>query len=319
MTQQDPAFTAKGRFWRGNLHTHSTRSDGVLSPEEVCRRYKAEGYDFLALNAHFVGDFGYPIVDTVPMRDAGFTTILGAELHSGAMENGELWHILAVGLPADFAPSNSPYFVPVEGQETGAEIAARAVAAGAFVAIAHPQWSGLTLADARAITAAHAVEVYNHGCAMGCDRADGFAIADLLLTEGRKLTLIATDDAHFSEPDHFGGWVMVKAEKNEPEALLAALKAGHFYSSQGPELRDVRVEGGKLIVESSAVVSVVALGHGTGAKAVHGASMTRTEVPLERLNNSPWVRAAVIDAAGKRAWSNPIWVGAQGKNPRVAG
>ena len=108
MTHQDPAFTAKGRFWRGNLHTHSTRSDGVLSPEEVCRRYKAEGYDFMALTDHFVGAFGYPIVDTVPMRDAGFTTILGAELHSGAMANGELWHILAVGLPADFAPSNSP-------------------------------------------------------------------------------------------------------------------------------------------------------------------------------------------------------------------
>ena len=42
------AFTAPGRFWRGNLHTHSTRSDGVVSPEEVCRRYRAEGYDFLA-------------------------------------------------------------------------------------------------------------------------------------------------------------------------------------------------------------------------------------------------------------------------------
>jgi hypothetical protein len=319
MTHQDPAFTAKGRFWRGNLHTHSTRSDGFLSPEEVRRRYKAEGYDFMALTDHFVGAFGYPIVDTVPMRDAGFTTILGAELHSGAMANGELWHILAVGLPADFAPSNSPSFVPVAGQETGAEIAARAVAAGAFVAIAHPQWSGLTLADARTITAAHAVEIYNHGCAMGCDRPDGFAIADLLLTEGRKLTLIATDDAHFSEPDHFGGWVMVKSEANEPEALLSALKAGHFYSSQGPELRDVRIEGGKLIVECSAVSSIVALGWGTGAKAVHGHSMTRGEVSLDRLNNSPWIRAAVIDAAGKRAWSNPIWLGEHGANPRVAG
>ena len=319
MTHQDPAFTAKGRFWRGNLHTHSTRSDGVLSPEEVCRRYKAEGYDFMALTDHFVGAYGYPIVDTVPMRDAGFTTILGAELHSGAMANGELWHILAVGLPADFAPSNSPSFVPVAGQETGAEIAARAVAAGAFVAIAHPQWSGLTLVDARTITAAHAVEIYNHGCAMGCDRPDGFAIADLLLTEGRKLTLIATDDAHFSEPDHFGGWVMVKAEANEPEALLSALKAGHFYSSQGPELRDVRIEGGKLIVECSAVSSIVALGWGTGAKAVHGHSVTRGEVSLDRLNNSPWIRAAVIDAAGKRAWSNPIWLGEHGANPRVAG
>jgi hypothetical protein len=93
-----------------------------------------------------------------------------------------------------------PDFVPRPDQETAAEIAARAVAAGAFVAIAHPQWSGLTLADARSITAAHAVEVYNHGCATGCDRPDGFAIADLLLTEGRRLTMIATDDAHFSSP-----------------------------------------------------------------------------------------------------------------------
>jgi hypothetical protein len=309
MTLRDPAFTATGRFWRGNLHTHSTRSDGVLSPEEVCRRYRAEGYDFIALTDHFIGDYGYPIVDTVPMRGDGFTTILGAELHSGAMENGELWHILAVGLPADFAPSNSPSFLPIAGQETGPELAARAVAAGAFVAIAHPQWSGLTLADARSITAAHAVEIYNHGCYAGCDRPDGTAIADLLLTEGRRLTMIATDDAHFYEPDHFGGWVMVKSAENTPDALLGALKAGHFYSSQGPELRDVRIEGDHLVVECSAAVSVMALGKGTGAKSVHGHSMTHASVPLTRLNDSPWVRAVVVDAGGKRAWSNPIWRG----------
>ncbi|MEO1613467.1 MAG: PHP domain-containing protein, partial [Pseudomonadota bacterium] len=124
------AFDAPGRFWRGNLHTHSTRSDGVLAPEEVCRRYRAEGYDFIALTDHFVGLYDYPIVDTKPFRDDGFTTILGAELHSGAMENGELWHVLAVGLPEDFAASNSPHFMPVEDQESGAEIARRAREAG---------------------------------------------------------------------------------------------------------------------------------------------------------------------------------------------
>ena len=317
MTLHLPAFTAPGRFWRGNLHTHSTRSDGVLDPEEVCRRYRAEGYDFLAITDHFVGHYGYPVTDTKPMRTNSFTTILGAELHSGAMANGELWHILAVGLPPDFAPSNSPGFVPENGQETGPELAARAVASGAFVAIAHPQWSGLTLPDARSITAAHAVEIYNHGCAMGCDRPDGFAIADLLLTEGRDLSMIATDDAHFSEPDHFGGWVMVKSEANEPEALLAALKAGHFYSTQGPDLRDVRIEDDHIVVECSAVASVIAIGWGTGAKAVHGHSLTRAKVPLERLNNTPWLRVAIIDAAGKRAWSNPIRTGLTAKNPRV--
>lgn len=310
------AFTAPGRFWRGNLHSHCTNSDGVLPAEEVCRRYKAEGYDFLAITDHFIGIYGYPMTDTRPCRDADFTTLIGAELHSGAQSNGELWHILAVGLPDDFARPTTTGFSAEPGQETGPQIAARAAAAGAFVAIAHPQWSGLTLADARTIEAAHAIEIYNHGCGTGCDRPDGAGIADLLLTEGRRLTLIATDDSHFHEPDHFGGWVMVKATENTPDALLAALKRGDFYASQGPQIHDVRIEGDTAHVECSAAISVVALGRGTGASSVHGHSMTRAEVPLKRLTGSPWVRISVIDAAGKRAWSNPIWREA-GKTPHI--
>src|SRR4028119_425813 len=147
MNAWEDTWHGAGRFWRGNLHTHSTLSDGVLSPEEVCRRYRDEGYDFLSLTDHFVGAYGYPIAATVPFRTNRFTTIPGAELHAGAMRNGELWHVLAVGLPADFAPPHAPAFRSVEGQESAAEIAARARAAGAYVAIAHPQWSGLTLDD----------------------------------------------------------------------------------------------------------------------------------------------------------------------------
>ncbi|MFN3642469.1 MAG: PHP domain-containing protein [Gemmobacter sp.] len=300
-------FTAPGRFFRGNLHTHSNRSDGVLDPAEVCRRYADEGYDFISLTDHFIGAYGYPVTDTRALRTNRFTTIPGAELHAGAMANGELWHILAVGLPEDFTPPHAPGFRPVEGQETGPALAARARAAGAFVAIAHPQWSGLTLADARSLAAAHAVETYNHGCAVGCDRPDGFAIADLLLTEGRRLTLCATDDAHFTEPDHFGGWVMVKAVENDPEALLAALKAGHYYASTGPEIRHIEITEGAAVVECSAAVSVIVQGRGTAATAVHGTSMTRASVPLARFAASPWLRVTVIDAAGRRAWSNPYW------------
>jgi len=299
-------FDLPGRFWRGNLHTHSTRSDGALDPAEVCRRYKAEGYDFIALTDHFVGCFGYPIVDTTAYRTDGFTTLLGAELHSGAMENGELWHILAVGLPPEFMPGNAPGFRPVAGQETGPELAARARAAGAFVAIAHPQWSGMTLADARSIDAAHAVEIYNHGCEVGAARPDGSALADLLLSEGRALTLCATDDAHFTEPDHFGGWVMVRAQQNSPELLLAALKAGEYYSTQGPELRDITLDGNVLTVASTAVVSVIVQGAGSAAQAVHGQSMTLSRQLLDRFKGSDWIRVTVIDSAGRRAWSNPI-------------
>lgn len=304
----DPAFAAPGRFFRGNLHTHSILSDGVLSPDEVCRRYQAEGYDFISLTDHFVGAFDYPLVDTRPYRDNTFTTLIGAELHSGVMENGELWHLLAVGLPFDFKPSNSPSFVPVKGQETGPEIAARAREAGAFVAVAHPEWSGLTINDARSIEAAHAIETYNHGCATHCDRGNGFHTLDLLLSEGRRLNLCATDDAHFDEPDHFGGWVMVKAEANEPEPLLEALKSGHYYSSQGPELRSIEWSDTEVTVECSAVQAVIVQGHGSAAICKRGESITRKSIRINALaDRSPWMRVTLIDSAGRKAWSNPVW------------
>lgn len=252
--------------------------------------------------------YDFSIADTVPYRDAAFTTILGAELHSGAQDNGEMWHVLAVGLPTDFAPSKAQFFVADETQETGPEIARRARDAGACVAVAHPHWSGLTLDDVRSLEAAHAVEAYNHGCAMGCDRADGFHTLDPLLAEGRHLDLIATDDAHFTEPDHFGGWVMVKAQTNEPGTLVESLKAGTFYSSQGPELRDIRIVDRHVEVDCSSAVSIIVQSGGNKAKAVHGLSMTQGRLPLNYFTQWPWIRVTVIDAAGRRAWSNPIWL-----------
>lgn len=301
-------FTTPGKFHRGNLHTHSTNSDGVLPPEEVCRRYQAQGYDFIALTDHFVGLFGYPISDTAPCRNDRFTTILGVEMHTGAMEKGNIWHILAIGLPADFTPPNAPDFLSVEGSETGAEIARRARDAGAFVAIAHPHWSGMTEADARTIDAAHAVEIYNHGCMIDNDRGEGFLTLEHLLNEGRQLNMVATDDAHFNTPDYFGGWVMVKATENNPDALLAALKAGEFYSSLGPEIRDIRIGKDSIEVDCTAAVTIIVQGQGTSMATLHGDTMTTGHLSLNRLSNSAWIRVTVIDRAGKRAWSNPIWL-----------
>ena len=37
---------------RYDLHSHSTRSDGLLSPAEVVRRAAARGVDVLALTDH---------------------------------------------------------------------------------------------------------------------------------------------------------------------------------------------------------------------------------------------------------------------------
>jgi len=308
---QHPAFARPGSFFRGNIHTHSTVSDGKLEPAEVCRRYAEAGYDFICLSDHFVGQYGYPVTDTRGHRTNRFTTILGAEVHSGRMANGELWHLLAVGLPLDFAPSGQERFDPIDSAEAPDALARRCAAAGAFVAVAHPEWNGTTPEDARLIAVADAVEIYNHGCHVESDRGFGIAVWDALMNEGRRLNACATDDAHFNGPDHFGGWVMVKAETNEPTALLAALKAGAFYSTTGPEIHDFRVEDGTAYISCSPAEHIIAIGQAAASKVAHGDGITRAELKLtgNRFERSAWVRVAVQDAAGKRAWSNPIWLG----------
>jgi hypothetical protein len=308
MSIRQAAFAARGRFWRGNLHAHSTLSDGALPPEEVCRRYRAEGYDFICLSDHLVGRYGYPIAETTAFRSNSFTTILGAEVHADRLLNGEIWHLLAVGLPPEFERPDVPDFDASQSGESIETLAARCAEAGAFVAIVHPQWYGLTLADARRVEAAHAIEIYNHVSAVECDRGDGAAVLDLLLTEGRRLTACATDDAHFMGPDHFGGWVMVKAEQLEPMALVRALRAGAYYSSQGPRLHDVRVDGREILVESSPVDRVVAAGARSAATALHGNGLMAARLPLAPFAEGGWLRITVADAQGRRAWSNPVWL-----------
>ncbi|MEI8179764.1 CehA/McbA family metallohydrolase [Aestuariivirga sp.] len=299
-------FSSPGRFWRGNLHTHSNLSDGALEPKQVIDAYREAGYDFMQLSEHFIDHFGYPIADTRGFRSNNFTTLLGVELHAPETAVGELWHIVAAGLPLDF-PRN------LKG-ETGAELARRAREAGAFIGIAHPAWSQLSIEDGRAIDAAHAVEIYNHGCAVENDRGDGWYLLDQMLTEGHRLTAFATDDAHFKSFDYFGGWVHVKAESLDPDALLESLKQGLYYSSMGPQIHGIEMNGKEITITCSPVDTITVVCGNSRSAVRTGKALTETSFDLAKLEKgwllkktSPWFRVTVIDGGGKRAWSNPIW------------
>ncbi|MBM3389623.1 MAG: phosphotransferase [Betaproteobacteria bacterium] len=292
-------FHQAGRFYKGNLHTHSTTSDGVLGAEEVCRRYRERGYDFICLSDHFLPAYKFPITDTRPFRTEGFTTILGAEVHVPDTDLGEKWHLLANGLPLDFEPTRPG--------ETAPEIAARCAAAGAFVSMVHPAWNSLSLADASSITAAHAIEVYNHTSAVKTDRGDGTVLLDQLLSRGHRLNALACDDAHFEADDAFGAWVMVKALSRDPDALVAALKAGHYYSSTGAEIHDMRFEGDELVVACSPASGVYLQGKGSRAAQLLGRDITLARLPAHKMGKHGFMRVTVVNAHGQRAWSNPIW------------
>jgi hypothetical protein len=294
------AFDAPGRFWRGNLHTHTTMSDGALSPADTVDAYRTSGYDFLAITDHFKPKYGYPLTDTRPLRTPTFTTLLGAELHAPRTTHASEWHILAVGLPPDFPPSDRG--------ETGPLLARRARRSGAFIGMAHPAASLLTVADAQTLDAAHAVEVYNAVSAWE-DRGDSWHLCDILLARGHRLTAYAADDAHFQPDDPPGcaAWVQVKARSLDPVDLLAALKAGNYYSSTGPSLHDISTTPGEITIKCSPATRVLVTGGVPGKRVRAGKDLTEVTLPTGMFKNT-FARVTVIDADGGRAWSNPIWL-----------
>jgi hypothetical protein len=277
--------------------------------------YRDNGYDFVALTDHCIGRFGHPITDTRSLRTSGFMTLIGAELHAPRTQVGSLWHIVAAGLPLDFDAS--------EPGEPGPQLAARAAAAGAFVIVAHPAYYGLTVADVESVPAAHALEIFNGASALAYEMGDSGHILDVLTSRGRRIDACATDDAHFPPeypeyPDHGLGWVEVKAEENDPDAIVAALRAGHFYASEGPKLLNVTIDQDEVVVSSSPVRKVIVSGGGERYECRYGADLTETRVPLTMFQNGSfevdpllgtYLRLTVVDAHGKRAWTNPIWLG----------
>jgi hypothetical protein len=294
-------FDWPGRFFRGNIHSHSTRSDGLLSPAEVVSAYREQGYEFVAITDHFIERYGFPITDTSPYRTADFTTLLGAELHARRLQNGIIWDLLAIGLPLDFAPGPK--------DEPAGALCARARAAGAFVAIAHPAWNGVVHSDAVSIIdAVDAVEIHNEGHTLDSDRGSGWYLADSLATAGHRFSTFAADDAHFKADrvDRFGGWIHVRAESLDPEALLESLKRGHYYASTGPEIQNVTIAASEIIVECDPAVGVMLGGAGTVRRYVRGNDITRAAFPLAPFADA-FFRVIVVRADGRKAWTSPIW------------
>ncbi|HEX2739473.1 MAG TPA: hypothetical protein VHM69_03420 [Rubrobacter sp.] len=123
----------------------------------------------------------------------------------------------------------------------------------------------------------------------------------------------AGDDAHFGHPrDRFGGWVEVYCDRLDPDALLGSMKAGRYYSTQGPALREILVDGDRLRVETSGVYAITLTGGGdrwqSGSErhSETGEPIFEAEFDLDPFRGS-YCRVTVVDTAGRRAWSNPVW------------
>src|SRR3954453_851093 len=248
------AFASSGEWFRGNLHTHSDRSDGMAPVEQVIAEYRAAGYDFLVLTDHFEARWGWTVTDTTAARDGSFTTLLGAELSSADWDDEDVFWVNAIGLPADF-PAPAP-------GEPYAALIHRAARAGAYNVLLHPGLTNFLDFDRLPARDLHAVETFNVNAAHSWpDQAEGRYAVDALLARGHRLHVAVGDDAHWLHRwDRFRAWVQVRAERLEPEALLQALHAGAYYSTQGPRIEHVSVDGDRVHVTCSPARAIALTG-----------------------------------------------------------
>jgi hypothetical protein len=282
-----------GSWWKGNTHIHSTASDGGKTFCELAELYHGAGYDFLFRTDHWVASDVRSDTDQYSLL-----WLDGIEL-DGVESTGTSYHVVALGS-----------FQGVK-HGMGIEQGIKAVRAqGGMLILAHPHWTGNTFEDA-----VHwqfdGVEVYNHVCRWLNGKGDGGPYWNAMLTHYPNTLAFSVDDAHIrpGQPGWNGGWVMVNAPECTPAAILAALKAGNFYSSCGPQIKSIEYEAGKVSIHCSPVQVARLVGPGSlGARTGSFDGSLLTNATFEIPQAWQYAYLEIEDEQGRRAWTNPLFV-----------
>ncbi|WP_116187406.1 CehA/McbA family metallohydrolase [Paenibacillus taihuensis] len=309
------SFMDGGNWYKGNLHGHSTLSDGALTPEELRKAYKERGYSFIAHSEHdFFTNFeqeNEPNFILLPASEVGIRmpagdirifhlhVIMGTDEHLRAATKEPLRHM---------EPIIWPDFVSID---TAQQFIDDMVARGNIVMFNHPHWSTVEWEDVYALDNLFALEVYNHCSEWHENMGNSRIMWETLLRKGKKLWGTATDDNHNRYPgdiynDSFGGWVVVKAPELTRNAVVQALVEGSFYSSTGPEIYEFRIENNEVIFECSPVERIYMNGDVRQYQIELGENITSLRKKLR--GDEKFIRVECLDKFGKFAFTNPIYL-----------
>ncbi len=257
--------------YKANLHCHTTISDGCFTPEEIKALYKEKGYSVVAYTDHeimiphpelndedFLALNGYEYEVLSPEKPDNPAHKLRKTCHMCliALEPDNLthvcWHGKLWGNAVNYRDQakineNEPVFETSYNGECISHVMQTARKNGFFVTYNHPCWSMEDMVDIQNYHGMHAMEISNTGCIMSGHPEYNPGIYDAMLRRGERIYCVAADDNH-SQRDHFGGWVMISAEKLEYRAITKALEAGNFYATTGPEIHSLWYEDGQVHV-----------------------------------------------------------------------
>ena len=286
-------FDTDKPFFKGNLHCHTTNSDGKLTPEECKAFYREHGYDFLSITDH------RKLSEETHMED-GMLVLCGMEMDYYLP--GEVVHLVGVGLSQKLnqhdVSRNMQSYIDLANRYDGRVI------------IAHPAWSLNTVTTLSGLHGLTAAEIYNSASTYpwNGDRADSSNVLDADAAHGTFFNFVASDDSHWYNGEAGRSFTMVQADELTRESLFKAIDEGRFYCSQGPVIRQITVEDEQIHVECSEAERVIFYSNLPWAnnRCVANSGMTEASYTAHPENGETFVRIQVMDKEGRSAWSNPI-------------
>ena len=284
-------FGSPGVWLRGNLHTHSTRSDGALDPNGVARWYADRGYDFLAITDHRTRT----LVD--PPDGSSLIMLPSMELDGWDESYDGEYHLTGIGLAS------------TDDSETGDSLQAavdEVKADGGIAILAHPHWLGIAPHEILPVTGLDGLEVFNSTCELANGKGDSSHVWDYALDAGMMLHGFAVDDAHWRRPDAGLAWVMAKSETRAAASISDALAAGSFYSTKGPIIHEFTVDSNSAYARCSPVAEIRFVSQRRLGSRIRAENGPIEEAEFTFRGPEKYVRLVCIDEVGRMAWSNPV-------------
>ncbi len=298
-------------WYKGNIHTHTTESDGDEEPQKVVSWYRKHDYDFLVLSDHnhvTILDYQSGI-----RRLKRPLMIPGEEVTVNLAGGAIAVHINAIGIANLVEPIDSGDVVST----LQANIKA-IVNAGGIASINHPnyKWS-YDHESIIQVTGASLLEIFNghpfanlHG---GPGHFSTEQIWDKVLSSGKPIFGVAADDSHnyrdFS-PSHSNpgrGWVMVKSAALTKESILEALAEGNFYSSTGVTLNKLGVSQKGISLEIAQERDFIYTTRFTTVDGELLAEVSGLKADYRATGDETYIRATIANSAGTRAWTQPVF------------
>ncbi len=312
--------------YKGNLHSHTTNSDGCLTPEEAVLLYKKNNYHFLCLSEHdkytdYRNEFNDENFIILPGLEAS-ATLYVKNNSSRRVKTHHIHGILGsrnMQKNAKKLFSHMEYLTPNlyydnwDGHTVAQNLVNELLEHGCLTTYNHPVWSRVELKEFQYVENVWGLEIYNYNTVNESGTGYDVTYWDCILRTGKQIYGVASDDNHNEGlfDDACGGWIQVFADSLTHDSIIEAMLKGDFYSSSGPKIYAYEIKNNVVHIECSPCkrINFICGGDinvGITQIAKQNEYISHAEYILK--GSETYVRVECIDYNNNIAWTNAIFI-----------